>query len=116
MSYKFYTRNQNTDENASEYTVQLQKISSKCNFVDLERMLRDRLVCGMRDRRLQYELLKKNNLNYQDVVDAMLAAETAGKDSYMIQSSTTNSNASTNCAAASTSQSATVEPMDINAV
>ncbi|XP_039759590.1 uncharacterized protein K02A2.6-like [Pararge aegeria] len=118
MSYKFYTRNQNTNENASEYIAQLRKISSKCNFMELERMLRDRLVCGMKDRRLQYELLKKDNLHYQDVIDAMLAAETAGKDYHMIHSSmgTENSSTSTNCAAATTTQSSSVEEMDINAV
>ncbi|XP_045782541.1 uncharacterized protein K02A2.6-like [Maniola jurtina] len=117
MSYKFYTRNQNTNENASEYIAQLRKISSKCNFMELERMLRDRLVCGMKDRRLQYELLKKDNLRYQDVVDAMLAAETAGKDCHMIQSSTnTDSSSISSNTATNTNQSPSVEPMDINAV
>nr|XP_034833643.1 uncharacterized protein K02A2.6-like [Maniola hyperantus] len=118
MSYKFDTRNQNTNENASEYIAQLRKISSKCNFMELERMLRDRLVCGMKDRRLQYELLKKDNLRYQDVVDAMLAAETAGKDCHMIQSSTSTDSSctSSNGAAATTNQGSSVEAMDINAV
>lgn len=48
-------------------------------------MLRDSLVCGMRDVKLQYELLNKDNLSYQNVVDAMFASESAGKNVRMIQ-------------------------------
>ncbi|KAI8438719.1 hypothetical protein MSG28_011132 [Choristoneura fumiferana] len=77
MSYKFYKRDQRQGEKASEYITDLRKISSSCNFSDLERMLRDRLVCGMSDHRLQYELLKKDGLTYQNVVDAMLSSESA---------------------------------------
>lgn len=55
VSYKFYKRDQTAGESASEYIAQLRKISTNCNFPNLERMLRDRLVCGMSDRKLQYE-------------------------------------------------------------
>ncbi|CAH2085636.1 unnamed protein product [Euphydryas editha] len=117
MSYKFYTRNQNTNETASEYIAQLRKISSSCNFKELERMLRDRLVCGMKDQRLQYELLKRDSLSYQDVVDAMLSSESAGKDCRMIQlfmgdEIRSNLNRSTDDKV----QDCKLEPMDVNAV
>lgn len=85
VSFQFYKRDQKHDESAADYIAQLRKLSSGCNFVDLERMLRDRLVCGMRDGRLQYELLKRDKLRYQDVVDAMLSSESVGRDVRMIQ-------------------------------
>lgn len=116
MSYKFYKRDQRQGERASEYITELRKISSSCNFNDLERMLRDRLVCGMSDHKLQYELLKKDNLSYQDVVDSILSSESAGKDLRMIVT-----NYETNCAPdisvhAPSTSAARPEPMDVNAV
>lgn len=116
VSFKFYKRDQKSDESASDYIAQLRKLSSECNFSDLERMLRDRLVCGMRDDRLQYELLKRDNLRYQDVVDAMLSSESAGRDVRMIQDAAgVNPSTSSPCLPAPQAPS-TVEPMDINAV
>ncbi|KAM3961452.1 LOW QUALITY PROTEIN: uncharacterized protein ACR2FA_004568 [Aphomia sociella] len=121
MSYKFYKRDQQEGERASDYIAELRKISSNCNFTDLERMLRDRLVCGMSDRRLQYDLLKKDNLSYQDVVDAVLSAESAGRDVRMIQTGSVGATVpSAFAASAATSDEPTSqpapEPMDINAV
>lgn len=85
MSFKFYKRNQREGETASEYIAELRKISAGCNFTDLERMLRDRLVCGMNDHKLQYELLKRDKLRYEDVVDTMLSSENAERDARMMQ-------------------------------
>ncbi|CAK1587556.1 unnamed protein product [Parnassius mnemosyne] len=116
VSYKFYNCNQKRDEGASEYIAHLRKLSSGCNFTDLERMLRDRLVCGMCDSKLQYELLKRDNLRYQDVVDAMLSAESAGRDVRMIQGNTTGAMTQSELALPYSSASGTSEPMDINAV
>lgn len=125
VSFKFYKRDQKRDESASDYIAQLRKLSSGCNFADLERMLRDRLVCGMRDDRLQYELLKRDNLCYKDVVDAMLSAESAGRDVRMIQDAagggiTLPPSPGTSqqflSSPLNTTPHAMVEPMDINAV
>ena len=84
-------------------------------------MLRDRLVCGMKDHKLQYDLLKKDNLNYDKVVEAMLASESAGKDVRMIQNATdytgnVTSGLEQTTASASTTLTAAPEPMDINVV
>lgn len=112
MSYQFYKRNQKHGESVAEYIAQLRKLSSGCNFVDLERMLRDRLVCGISDERLQYELLSRDNLSYQSVVDALVSSESAGKDIKMIR----EQNSSTNLNSASQPCSTTGEPMDVNAI
>lgn len=85
VSFQFYKRDQREGESVAEYIAQLRKISAGCNFTDLERMLRDRLVCGMSDKKLQYELLKRDNLQYSEVVDTMLSSESAVKDVRMMQ-------------------------------
>lgn len=113
VSYQFYKRDQRKEETASEYIAQLRKMSTDCNFSELERMLRDRLVCGMFDRKLQYDLLKKDNLKYKDVVDAMVSAESAGKDVRMMQPP---GYAATSSQAAVTSWQPAAEPMDVNAM
>lgn len=114
VSFKFYKCDQKRDESAADYIANIRKLSSWCNFTDLERMLRDRLVCGMRDSKLQYELLKKDNLRYQDVVDAMFTYESAGKDARMMQDAAAG--VSLPCGVTPTSMPPGVEPMDINAV
>ncbi|XP_028174821.1 uncharacterized protein K02A2.6-like [Ostrinia furnacalis] len=115
VSFKFYKRDQGRGELASDYIAQLRKLSSGCNFNDLERMLRDRLVCGMSDSKLQYELLKRDNLSYQDVVDAMLSSESAGRDVRMIQDAANAASMPTTTAAPYFEQPV-AEPMDVNAV
>ncbi|XP_053605087.1 uncharacterized protein K02A2.6-like [Plodia interpunctella] len=112
MSYQFYKRDQKRGEKVADYVAELRKISAYCNFSDLERTLRDRLVCGMCDQKLQYDLLKRDNLRYHDVVDAMFAAESAGRDVRMIQTASMTELG----APSSSATSSVVEPMDINVV
>lgn len=121
VSYQFYKRDQIAGESAAEYIAQLRKISTHCNFSDLERMLRDRLVCGMNNHRLQYDLLKTDNLTYDNVVEAMLSSERSGKDVRMILNANENTtsignDSKLNTASMSTSVTTSAEPMDINAV
>lgn len=117
MSFKFYKREQKRCESASDFIADVRKLSSKCNFTDLERMLRDKLVCGMSDSRLQYELLKRDNLQYQDVVNAMLASESAVRDVRMIHGTTSITGAVADVRTrAETSEVDAGEPMDVNAV
>lgn len=121
VSFKFYKRDQKRDEPVSDYIAQLRTLSSGCNFSDLERMLRDRLVCGMRDEKLQYELLKRDNLRYQDVVDAMLSSESAGRDVRMIQDAagvapSVSSPYLPPAPAPTVTSPHAVQPMDINVV
>lgn len=119
VSYKFYKRDQHEGEPVAEYIAQLRKLCSGCNFKDMERMLRDRLVCGMRDDKLRYELLKRDNLRYDDVVEMMLSSESAGRDARMMQNAanghTVVSYDATATGAATTSLPVS-EPMDVNAL
>lgn len=52
-SFKFHNRKQGKDESMQDYIADLRKMCRYCNFVDLERTLRDRLVCGVNDTKLQ---------------------------------------------------------------
>ena len=48
----------------------LSHISEDCEFgVTLEEMLRDRLVCGVQDERIQYRLLSEKGLNFKKVME-----------------------------------------------
>lgn len=52
--FKFNSRTRQDGESISEYVAQLRKLSEHCNFGDsLTDMIRDRLVCGVNDKRLQ---------------------------------------------------------------
>lgn len=54
-SYKFFTRKL-AGEAANEFIVEIRKTTSGCNFGDtFDRMLRDRLVCGLHDRNVRWK-------------------------------------------------------------
>ena len=56
--FYFNTRIQDMEETVSEFVAGLRGLSEYCQFAaTLDDMLRDRLVCGIRDRRLQQRLL-----------------------------------------------------------
>ncbi|KAI8126618.1 hypothetical protein CVS40_3408 [Lucilia cuprina] len=62
--YKFYTRNQKEGEPLGEYIVELKSLASSCNFgTFLSEALRDRLVCGVIDKKLRARLLNQISLS-----------------------------------------------------
>ncbi|XP_036346123.1 uncharacterized protein K02A2.6-like [Rhagoletis pomonella] len=78
--YKFHKRDQKSNEGFSEYVAALRKLAVDCNFgTALDRMLRDRLVCGLRDEALQRNLLAEPDLKLQKVLDRAATAEAAFK-------------------------------------
>lgn len=111
-SYKFHMRNQAKDESMQDYIAALRKMTRYCNFLDLERTLRDRLVCGVIDVKLQERFLSKANLEYSTAVEMALQAEKRDEDLKLIK--ITSSVVFT--PEASSSRGGEVEPMDINAV
>lgn len=48
----FYRRNQGPEESVALFIAELRRLAQKCNFPNLEEMLRDRLVCGRKDENL----------------------------------------------------------------
>ena len=80
--YKFNTRVRQQGETVAAYIAELRALSTHCDYGNmLEDLLRDRLVCGIADLRLQRRLLAEPNLTFSKAVEIAQAAETAEKDS-----------------------------------
>ena len=63
--FNFHSRSRHSGENVSTYVAELRKLSEHCNFGDtLNDLLRDRLVCGISDQRMQRRLLSEPELTF----------------------------------------------------
>ena len=82
--FHFHTRTQKPGESVGDFIAQLRKLSEYCEFGNtLQDMLRDRLVCGCKDQRLQCKLLAEPELTFDKafkIAKAMEAAEKEAKD------------------------------------
>ncbi|XP_017473967.1 PREDICTED: uncharacterized protein K02A2.6-like [Rhagoletis zephyria] len=84
--YKFHKRDQQPNENFADYVAALRKLAVDCSFgTALDRMLRDRLVCGLRDEALPCSLLAESDLQLQKVIDRATTAEAATKNALEIR-------------------------------
>lgn len=64
------------------FIVAIRQMASNCQFASmLDSMIRDRIVCGVRSKSLQKQLLAKKDLSLADAEALALAAETAELDS-----------------------------------
>ncbi|KAJ0181852.1 hypothetical protein K1T71_002574 [Dendrolimus kikuchii] len=79
---KFHTRKQADKESIQDFVAAIGLLGAKCNFVDLKRQLRDRLVLGVRDERLRRELLRTKNLMYETAVQLCLNYQTILQEMY----------------------------------
>ena len=79
--YKFNTRVRTKDESIATYMAILRQLSEFCEFGDtLEVMLRDRLVCGVNNDRIQRRLLAEPDLTFGRALQLAQAIETADQD------------------------------------
>ena len=68
--FKFHTRSRFEHESVATYVSQLRHLSQDCNFGEsLDLMLRDRLVCGISNNRIQRRLLSEKNLTFDKAFD-----------------------------------------------
>ena len=73
---KFNTRSPQPGETIVMFLAELRHLSEHCEFgITLDEMLRDRLVCGVRDIRVQRWLLAEPKLTLKRVLDLALAIE-----------------------------------------
>lgn len=80
-SFRFFNRCQLDGESVQEFITEIRRIADNCNFgTMLDRMLRDRIVCGIRSSALQKQLLTKKDLSVEDAETMALSAEAADKD------------------------------------
>ena len=74
--YRFNNRSQESDESIDAYTTALHTLAETCEFGSLkEDLIRDRLVCGIRDNSLRKKLLQEPKLTLDKCLDSCRAAE-----------------------------------------
>ena len=84
--YHFNCRDQKEGENISTYVSELRKLSQHCNYgTSLNDLLRDRLVCGIRNGPLQRKLLAEKELTFKTALEMAQAWETAEASSKDLQ-------------------------------
>jgi hypothetical protein len=84
--FSFHTRRQREGESINDFVADLRKCSEHCKFGNtLDDMLRDRLVCGVRNTQLQRRLLAEQDLTFQKALSTCQASEAAERDTKSIQ-------------------------------
>ena len=79
--FMFHSRAQKQGETVAEYVAELKRLAEHCGFdTVLNDMLRDRLVCGIVDERIQRRLLAEPTLTFQKAFELAQAAETADRN------------------------------------
>ena len=80
--YKFNTRTRKDSESVATYVAELKRLGGHCQFGDkLNEMVRDRLVCGVNDIRIQNRLLQESSsLTYEKAFQIAQSIELAAKD------------------------------------
>ena len=79
--YRFNTRNCRSGESISTYVAELHHLSEHCNFgPSLNEMLRDRIVCGIKDQKIQRRLLAEPELTFDKAFKLVSASESADKN------------------------------------
>jgi hypothetical protein len=74
-SYNFNKRNQEDGETFDAFYTAIRKIAENCNYIEKDRMLRDRIVIGVKDQRTQQKLLEIKELTLEKAVDVCRSAE-----------------------------------------
>uniref|UniRef100_A0AAV2M4I5 Retrotransposon gag domain-containing protein n=1 Tax=Knipowitschia caucasica TaxID=637954 RepID=A0AAV2M4I5_KNICA len=79
--FKFISRTRTANETVTEYVAVLRELAQHCNYGDkLKEMLRDRLVCGNAEDRIQRRLLAEPELTFEEALKIAQAIETANRD------------------------------------
>ena len=74
--YKFNNRSQEANESIDAYTTALRTLAETCEFGSLkDDLIRDRLVCGIRDNGQRKKLLQEPKLTLEKCLDSCRAAE-----------------------------------------
>ena len=79
--FKFNNRSQGPDESIAEFVNQLKALTEHCNFENqLNKMLRDRLVCGVKDKTIQLRLIAEPELTFETAFKMACSLEEANKN------------------------------------
>ena len=79
--FKFNTRTRKDTESVVTYVAELKRLDEHCEFGDkLNETVRDRLVCGVNDIRIQNRLLQESKLTYDKAFELAQSVEVAAKN------------------------------------
>ena len=74
----FFTRQQEEGEPIAAYIAELKRLADTCNFGNLsDRLIRDRIVCGVADRSLRKSLLSQAKLDLPGCINICKSSRTA---------------------------------------
>ena len=80
LHQKFFTHRQQEGQNFHDFVTELKKLSSECEFDNLQdSLIKDMIVCGTKDNSLHEKLLRECNLTLSKAINAGLAAEETRK-------------------------------------
>ena len=84
--YKFNSRIQKSGESIATFVAELRRLAEHCKFGQTQdEMLRDRLVCGITDSRVQRRLLAEPDLTLKKALELAQAQEMAEKGTQQLQ-------------------------------
>ena len=70
LRYKFFTYLQREDQSFNDYTTELTKLSKDCEFDTIrDTLLRDMLIIGLRNKKLQEHFLSESDLTLAKVIE-----------------------------------------------
>ncbi|UYV85151.1 K02A2.6-like [Cordylochernes scorpioides] len=77
----FFKRMQLKEESISDYFVEIKRLASSCNFGNfLEDSLRDKMVCGLYNAKIQNRILSEGDISLAKVIEIALSMEAAEKN------------------------------------
>ena len=88
--FRFMNRDQKQGESIADFNAAIRKLAATCNFDNLNKQLRDRLVCGLKSESVQHKLLAMDNLNYDTAIATATAMEHASRDAAEMHSKPVN--------------------------
>ena len=98
--FRFNSRTRHAGESIAAFVAELRQLAEHCEYGNiLNDMLRDRLVCGIDDSRIQRRLLAEPQLTFDKAFEISMASESAEKNVKDLQSAShlpSNSNAPVN--------------------
>ena len=84
--FRFNTCERKETQTTGDYVAELRKLSEFCNYSNkLDEHIRDRLVCGIKDNRIQRRLLSEGDLNLQKALEICWAMEQAERNMVILE-------------------------------
>ncbi|KAL9960436.1 hypothetical protein ACROYT_G033892 [Oculina patagonica] len=84
--FKFNSRFRNEGESVADFVAALRNLAEHCGYNDtLETMLRDRIVCGIKDEKIQRRFLVEKELTFQKAFEIATSMEITTQNMAVLQ-------------------------------